>query len=65
MYRISVESAKALVCNQLSRSEWMLILLLLSSVNMLFSKTDSFISPFKQKLRSAYDNGVVLQFGHD
>ena len=32
---------------------------------MLFSKTDSFISPFKQKLRSAYDNGVVLQFGHD
>lgn len=34
-------------------------------MNMLFSKTDSFISPFKQKLRSAYDNGVVLQFGHD
>ena len=42
----------------------MLISQLLSSVNMLFSKTGSFISPFTQKLLSATRlfTGVVLQF---
>ena len=44
----------------------MLISQLLSSVNMLFSKTGSFISPFTQKLLSATRlfTGVVLQYDY-
>ena len=44
----------------------MLISQLLSSVNMLFSKTGSFITPFTQKLLSATRlfTGVVFQYDY-